>query len=93
MHEDAVEKIDSNKILEMIRALEENYDGEIVDWGVVVEILSILFEPGEWVKHLKKLSKDCFWPLQMMNSQRKMKRHYFRCFNLSLTLKISAKQQ
>ncbi len=65
MHEDAVEKIDSNKILEMIRALEEKYDGEIVDWGVVVEILSIIFEPGEWKKHVKELPKDCFWLLQI----------------------------
>ncbi len=65
MHEDAVDKIDSNKILQMIRALEENYDGEIVDWGVVVQILSILFEPGEWVKHVKKIPKDCFWLLQI----------------------------
>jgi hypothetical protein len=53
MNEGAGTDIDVDKILEMIRWMEENYNGEIIDWGGISEILGILFEPNEWILHLK----------------------------------------
>lgn len=52
-------------MLQLIRWMEENYNGEIVDWGGIVEILAILFEEGEWLKHIALLPKDSFWMLQV----------------------------
>jgi hypothetical protein len=52
-NEDSMTDIDSDKILGMIRWMEENYNGEIVDWGCIVEILALLFEPNEWINYLK----------------------------------------
>ncbi len=65
MNEEAGTHIDIDKILEMIRWMEENYNGEMVDWGGISEILGILFEANEWIAHLKQLPKDCFWLLQI----------------------------
>lgn len=65
MNEEAGADIDVDKILEMIRWIEENYKGEIVDWGGISEILGLLFEPNEWTLHLKQLPNDCFWFLQV----------------------------
>lgn len=65
MNENSVDELNINKLLEMIRWMEENYNGEIIDWGVIIEILGIIFEEGEWLKRIKSLPKDCFWLLQI----------------------------
>jgi hypothetical protein len=65
MNEGAAEQVNTDKLLKMIRWMEDNYNGEIVDWGVIIEILAILFEPNEWMNNIKSLPNDCFWLMQI----------------------------
>lgn len=57
MSEEAADTIDSKRILEMIAWLEDNYRGEIIDWGSISQILQMLFDENEWKRHLKALEK------------------------------------
>lgn len=44
MNEAAVDDIDLDRILEMIEWIERHYDGEIIDWGSIGQLLIMLCE-------------------------------------------------
>ena len=43
---DAGNTINLNRILEMIQFMEDNYQGEIIDWGSISQLLLMLTEEG-----------------------------------------------
>jgi hypothetical protein len=53
MNEDAADSMDISRILEMIQWIEDHYQGEIIDWGSIRQLLIILCEKDEWKNHLK----------------------------------------
>lgn len=90
MNAEAADGVDVEKVLQLIRWMEENYNGEVVDWGGIVEILAILFEEGEWLKHTALLPKDSFWMLQVAELKPKGEKALFACIDAMKT--ASAKQ-
>lgn len=53
MNEDAIDSMDIDRILEMIQWIEDHYQGEIIDWGSIRQLLIVLCEKDEWKNHLK----------------------------------------
>ena len=46
MFDDLVEKIDLKRVIEIISWTEDNYKGEIIDWGSISQLLLMLCEEG-----------------------------------------------
>jgi len=65
MNDEAIDSVNLNRILEMIQWIEDHYDGEIIDWGSIGQLLNILCEKDEWKNHLKSVPKKCFWLLSI----------------------------
>ena len=65
MFEDEVDNVDLKRILEIICWVEDNYKGEIIDWGSISQLLVLLCAEDQWKRHLKNLDKYCFWLLSI----------------------------
>ena len=46
INEDLIESIDVGRVLEIISWIEENYRGELIDWGSIGQLLVILTDDG-----------------------------------------------
>lgn len=65
INDELVETIDVKRVLEIIEWIEENYNGELIEWSSISQLLMILTEEDEWKNHLKEIPSKCFWLLNI----------------------------
>ena len=47
-----MDEINPNKLLELIKWLEDNHGICIIDWVAISQILTFMYEDDEWEKHI-----------------------------------------
>lgn len=63
MNEQSVKQIDVQRLFKMILWLEDNNQGQIVDWGCVTQILMMIVKEEDLRRRIKDIDKECFWIL------------------------------
>lgn len=48
MNPDLIESIDLNRIIEIVNWIEDNYNGELIDWPIIKQLYIILQEETAW---------------------------------------------
>jgi len=61
-----IEDFDKNRIFEIIEWIENNYHGEMIDWGSISQIIMIFEGEDAWMNHLSEVPAKCFWLLGCM---------------------------
>ena len=51
INEDLIASVDVARVLEIIQWIEDNYLGEVIEWGSISQLLIILTDEGEWKLH------------------------------------------
>lgn len=67
INDDLIPTIDSNRVIEIIKWIEDNYNGELIEWGSIGQLIIILREEEEWKIHLSEIPDKCFWVLGIMD--------------------------
>lgn len=63
MNEELIELINAARVLEIIRWIEEHYNGELVEWSSIGQLIIMLHPEGEWRQHLSETPEKSFWLL------------------------------
>ena len=53
MNDELIDSIDAGRVVEIIQWIQDNYKGEMVQWGSISQLLIILHNDDEWKVHLK----------------------------------------
>ena len=69
MNDELIDSIDAGRVVEIIQWIQDNYKGEMVQWGSISQLLIILHNDDEWKVHLKELHSKAFWLLNIQNLQ------------------------
>ena len=61
-----VEDFDKNRIFQIIEWIENNYLGQLIDWGSISQIIMIFEGEDAWMTHLSEVPSKCYWLLGCM---------------------------
>ena len=67
MNEELVETINRQKVMEMNEWIEQHYNGEMIEWSCIGQLMIMLNDDEVWKKKLGEIPEKCYWLLAIDN--------------------------